>query len=83
MIVPVNVAIEGEKTPQQHYALVFDDVVDLKDFTTYRNALVTIVKEMQLNADNDGSFGHEFFWLLQMAEYIDKSLDEALTNKTI
>lgn len=74
MIIPVTVQLKGESKPQEHYALVFDDVMGPEDFIAYRNALTTVTKVAL--TDSNACCLDELFWLVQLSEFISSSLDE-------
>ena len=74
MIIKTLVQLKGESEPQQHFALVFDDIVDPRDFVTYRNALTTAVKSILTSEDGE-YLQDECFFLIQLSEYISSSLD--------
>lgn len=82
MIIKTLVQLDFDSEPQEHYALVFDDVICPRDFITYRNALTTVCREMASSPEmeNISGIGNCIYWLLQMAEYISESLDTELKN---
>ena len=77
MIIKTMVQLKGESEPQQHFALVFDDIVTPSDFMVYRNALTQAVKSILISEDGE-NFNDECFWLLQMAEFMSTALDVEL-----
>ncbi len=81
MIVKVNVQLKGEKEPQDHYALVFDDAMGPADFIAYRNALTMTAKELASNESSSGYYDEEIFWLIQLSEFISTSLDDELKKE--
>ena len=72
-IIRTKVQLKGEKEPQEHYALVFDDAIGPADFLVYRNALTTAAK--MLVSDEDIICYNEAFWLIQLSEFINTALD--------
>lgn len=72
-IIKVEVRLKGEKEPQQHYALVFDDVTELSGFMVYRNVLTTAAK--MLSSEHGSEFESEIFHLIQLSEFISTALD--------
>lgn len=81
MIVPVKVQLKGDKEPQRHLALVFEDAVIPHDFIPYRNALTTAAKEILTCGDYDGCCNDEMFRMLQLAEFISSSLEDELQRR--
>lgn len=75
------VQLPGEAEPTPHYALVFDDVVTPEDFVSYRDALLSAAKTI-LGMDDPGTLSEEAYWLVQMAEFIDASLDQEHNRET-
>ena len=73
MIIRAMVQLNGDKEPEPHLALVFDDAIGPGDFITYRNALTTAAKVMV--TEEDSLCVDEAFWLIQLAEFIDTALD--------
>jgi len=80
MIVPVKVQLKGEKEPEQHLALVFEDARIPEDLISYRNALTTACKAILTNEDGN-FFTDEVFWMLQLAEFISSSLDDEMERR--
>ncbi|MBR0166123.1 MAG: hypothetical protein IJQ13_04515 [Prevotella sp.] len=76
-IIKTMVQLKGESEPQQHFALVFDDVMSPADFMMYRNALTTAAKAM-LNSDESDLYSSELFYLIQLSEFINTALDVEL-----
>ena len=80
MIITTLAQLKGESEPQPHIALVIDDAVMPSDLISYRNALTTAAKFILTCWDGE-NFHDECFWLLQLSEFINSSLDIELESK--
>lgn len=81
MIIPVSVQMKGEKEAHCRLAVVLPDAYGPTDLINYRNALMECIKAILATDELQGYLDDELWWLMQLTEYINAGLDEALEKK--
>lgn len=76
MIKTVKAKVGNDTKPEEHLALVIEDISDLSDLAVYRKALMGVAKSVLITDDLVPYQCDNLFWILQLADYIASSFEQ-------
>lgn len=81
MIKTVKAKVGNDTKPEEHLALVIEDVDNITDLIAYRKALMGVAKSVLITEDMVPYQCDNLFWILQLADYIASSFEQQCIEK--